>query len=200
MAAAAGEIGMRRATHRLKGLGIAALVALRATVPACAAINTPAEQANKKMVLAFYAALNEADATHSMQKRIRGIAETYLRPDYIQHSEAFANAPGPGTAREKLIRIFQTMPAMPDSISPPTTVAVMAEADRVILVTARDMPDPATGAPKKSFTWNMFRVENGKLAEHWDCSPNMGGPPPGAGGPSSVSPGRPQPGADAARK
>ena len=191
---------MRRVTHRPRWLGIAALGALLATGPAALASNTPAEQANKKLVLAFYAALNEADATHSMQKRIRGIAETYLSPDYIQHAEAFANAPGPGTPRDKLIRLFQTMPAMPASLSPPTTVAVMAEADRVILVTARDMPDPATGAPKKTLTWNMFRVENGKLAEHWDCSPNMSGPSPGAVAPTSVSPGRPQPGADAARK
>jgi predicted SnoaL-like aldol condensation-catalyzing enzyme len=189
---------MRRVTHRLKGLGVAALGALLVTGPAAAASNTPAEQANKKMVLAFYAALNEADATHSMQKRIRGIAETYLSPDYIQHAEAFANAAGPGTPRDKLIRLFQTMPPMPASISPPTTVAVMAEADRVILVTARDMPDPATGATKTSLTWNMFRVANGKLAEHWDCSPNMGGPPPPAGGTSSAGAVRPQP--DAARK
>ncbi len=174
---------MRRVTHLLSGLGIAAVAALLAAGPAAAAINTPAEQANKKLVLAFYAALNEADATHSMHERIRGIAETYLSPDYIQHAEAFANAPGPGTPRDKLIRLFQTMPAMPPSISPPTTVAVMAEADRVILVTARDMTNPATGAAKTSFTWNMFRVENGKLAEHWDCSPNMGGAPPGADAP-----------------
>ena len=191
---------MRRSTDVLKGLGIAALWALLATAPAAAAMNTPAEQANKKMVLAFYAALNEADATHSMHARIRGIAETYLSPDYIQHAEVFAKLPGPGTARDKLIRLFQTMPAMPASISPPTTVAVMAEADRVILVTARDMTDPATGVAKTSLTWNMFRVENGKLAEHWDCSPERGGPPPRAGGPLSVSSGQPTPGAVAPRK
>jgi predicted SnoaL-like aldol condensation-catalyzing enzyme len=44
----------------------------------------------------------------------------------------------------------------------------MAEGDRVIQVTSRERRDPATGATKPSYIWNMFRVENGMLAEHWD--------------------------------
>ena len=191
---------MRPSTHQLKGLGIAVAAVLLAMSPAGAASYTPSEAVNKKTVLNFYAALNAADATHSMHERIQGIAETYLSPDYIQHGEAFANLPGPGTPRDKLIHFFQALPPLPASISPPTTVAVMAEADRVILVTARDMPDPATGVTKSSLTWNMFRVIDGKLAEHWDCSPNMGGPPPEPHGPSPENHARVQPGTDPRQK
>jgi len=56
----------------------------------------------------------------------------------------------------------------------------MAEGDRVMLLTSRDQPDPVTGKVKPSYVFNMFRVKNGKLVEHWDVSPGMGGPPPGA--------------------
>jgi len=168
---------------RAVGLGFALAGILTAASPAAAA-NTPEEQANKKVVLDFYAALNAADATHSMKERIQGIAETYLSPDYAQHSEAFLRLPGPGTARDKLIRMFQnTPPAPPGALVMPKTLAIMAEGDLVMMLTSRDKPDPATGEVKGSFIFNMFRVKDGKLVEHWDVAPNAGGPPPGVGAP-----------------
>ena len=141
-----------------------------------AAANTPTEAANKETVLDFYAALNEADATNSMKERIAGIAEKYLSPEYKQHTLVL---PGPGTDREKLIRMFQSRPALPPAgapaMPPQRTDAVMAEGDRVMLLTSRDQRDPATGEMKPSYIFNMFRVKDGKLVEHWDVSPGMAG-------------------------
>ena len=92
--------------------------------------------------------------------------------------------PGPGTDREKLIRMFQSRPAAPAG-SPPTppqrTDAVMAEGDRVMLLTSREQRDPATGELKRTYVFNMFRVKDGKLVEHWDVMPPGVGPPPGRG-------------------
>jgi len=190
---------------RLCGLALALAGGLAIALPAAAA-NTPTEAANKKVVLDFYAALNEADATHSTKERIAGIAEKYLSPEYKQHT---IDLPGPGTDREKLIKMFQSMPAPPPggasapAMSPQRTDAVMAEGDRVMLLTSRDQRDPATGATKPSYIFNMFRVKDGKLVEHWDVAPGRapsasggpggaGGPPGGPGGPGGPgAPGAP---------
>ena len=64
---------------------------------------------------------------------------------------------------------------------PQRTDAVMAEGDRVMLLTSRDQRDPATGEMKPSYIFNMFRVKDGKLVEHWDVSPGMAGPLPRVG-------------------
>jgi predicted SnoaL-like aldol condensation-catalyzing enzyme len=164
----------------LSGVGLVLAAGLAMASPALAK-NTPTEAANKRTVLGFYAALNEADATHSTKDRIQGIAEKYLSPEYKQHTLLI---PGPGTDRDKLIKMFQSGGmGPPGGAAPPPqrTDAVMAEGDRVMLLTSRDMPDPATGGVKPSYIFNMFRVKNGKLVEHWDVS--AGAPPGAAGGP-----------------
>ena len=153
--------------------------------------NTPTEAANKKVVLDFYAALNEADASNTMQEQIPAIAEMYLSPQYQQHTLVL---PGTGTDREKLIRMFQSRPARPAGAAAmprQRTDAVMAEKDMVMLLTSRDLRDPVSGDLKPSYVFNMFRVKDGKLVEHWDVSPAMAMPPPGAspGGSAGEPPG-----------
>ena len=165
------------------GLVLAAGLTIASTA---AAENTPTEAANKKIVLGFYAALNEADATNSVSQRIAAI-EKYVSPEYKQHTLML---PGPGTDREKLIRMFQSRPAGPPpgaaATSPQRTDAVMAEGDRVMLLTSREQRDAATGALKPTYVFNMFRVKDGKLVEHWDVMPAGVGPPPGGpGGPGA---------------
>jgi predicted SnoaL-like aldol condensation-catalyzing enzyme len=176
---------------RLSGLALV-LAAGLAMASVAAAANTPTEAANKKLVLDFYAALNEADATNSMKERIPGIAEKYLSPQYKQHTLLL---PGPGTDREKLIKMFQDRPALPPAgataIPRQRTDAVMAEGDRVMLLTSRDQRDPLTGEMKPSYIFNMFRVQDGKLVEHWDVSPGMGPPPGAPGGPVAPGPSAP---------
>lgn len=163
---------MRQIRHIRKVVGWAVATLLSAASPAFAH-DVPGEAANKKVVLDFYQALNTADATGTTKERIQGIAEKFLSPDYVQHSEAFANLPGPGTARDKLIRMFQNMPPMKASPAP-KTLAVMAEGDLVMMLTARVAPDPATGGTKSIYIFNMFRVRNNRLVEHWDVGPPSG--------------------------
>ena len=164
---------------RLSGVGLILALAMAMALPAAAG-NTPTEAANKKVVLDFYAALNEAGATHTMKERIPAIAEKFLSPEYQQHTLFL---PGPGTDRERVIRMFQNRPpGPPPGAAAPSvqrTDAIMAEGDRVMLLTSRDQRDPATGELKPSYVFNMFRVKDGKLVEHWDVSPGMTPPPPG---------------------
>jgi predicted SnoaL-like aldol condensation-catalyzing enzyme len=165
-----------------------ALFALVAMLGGLLAAGTPAvahmtatETGNQKVVLDFYAALNAADAAGEMKQRIQSIAETYLDPDYVQHSAMFGGLPGAGSARDKLVRMFQNRPPMPP-LGAPTTVAVMAQGDRVMLLTSREMPDPTTGQANQVYIFNMFRLKNGRLVEHWDITPA----PPGPGGPAMM--------------
>jgi predicted SnoaL-like aldol condensation-catalyzing enzyme len=170
---------MRYSSNMLRVCSVGLVLAAGwVTASVAVAANTPTEAANKKIVLAFYAALNEADASHSMSQRIQGIVEKYLSPDYKQHTLLL---PGPGTDREKLVRMFQSRPAAPTpaaTAAPQRTDAVMAEGDRVMLLTSREQPNPATGEMKPTYVFNMFRVKNGKLAEHWDVMPGAMPPPP----------------------
>jgi predicted SnoaL-like aldol condensation-catalyzing enzyme len=174
---------MRPSTHiqKLAGACLALATLLISSSPALAH-DTAIEAANKRVVTGFYEALNSADATGTIKQRIKGIAEKFIAPNYIQHSEMFAGLPGPGNAREKLVRMFEGRPAM--KLPPAKTLAVMAEGDLVMMLTARDIPDPATGAMKPAYIFNMFRVQKGRLVEHWDSPMPMPMAPPSAGIPA----------------
>jgi predicted SnoaL-like aldol condensation-catalyzing enzyme len=53
-------------------------------------------------------------------------------------------------------------------------VAIVAEGDYVILSFVKELPDP--NDPSKKYTttaFDMFRIENGKIAEHWDTAEMM---------------------------
>lgn len=130
-----------------------------------AGTNTPQEQANMKLVADFYIAL-EQDYQHG-NKKVRIIAEQYLRPDYIQHMEA-AQAYGPG--REGYIRMFEQMPSAPPpagGVAPPPlkVLTLMAQGDLVVRINSRPGKEPNQDP---IYIFNLFRVQDGKLAEHWD--------------------------------
>jgi predicted SnoaL-like aldol condensation-catalyzing enzyme len=178
-------------------VGAAALAATMSIGSAQAATYTSQEQANMKLVSDFYAALDRGDAAGDIKQRIRSIAEQYLRPDYIQHMEAQQSY---GTGREGFIKMFEQMsarPGAPGAMGPPPpakVIALVASGDLVIRISSRSMPGAADSS---TFIFNMFRVQEGKLAEHWDgysgtaMMPGKGGPgsppgiPPGAMPPST---------------
>jgi predicted SnoaL-like aldol condensation-catalyzing enzyme len=157
----------------IKGARVIAGVVLAASLGTAAyAHDTAQEAANKKLVLDFYAQLEKPD----MSQRAKEIAERYIAPGYIQHQEGATNG------REAFARNTAGDPSAPPrpAMGPAKLLAIMAEGDKVIQVTSRDIPDPATGAVKPVLIWNMFRIENGQLAEHWDALPGGFRPPPGA--------------------
>jgi predicted SnoaL-like aldol condensation-catalyzing enzyme len=159
--------------------GMAVLALFTATNHAAqAAQYTAEEKANIQLVRDFYNALDAADAKGNTKEAIVGIAEKYIAPDYKQH------AMGGQSGRANLVKMFQNLPAgmggpppggasgnKPPMMEPAKLVTIMAEGDKVIQITSRG----------PMMIWNMFRVEKGQLAEHWDAG--MGGGPPPAGGP-----------------
>ncbi|MEM6930437.1 MAG: nuclear transport factor 2 family protein [Myxococcota bacterium] len=90
-------------------------------------------------------------------------AAEFLAEDYIQHNPFVPTGAAP---------VLEVLPALQESGLTATTHRVIAEGDLVVLHTTYGNAD-FFGAPTL-VAFDMFRVEDGKLAEHWD---NLQAPP-----------------------
>ncbi|MBL8696790.1 MAG: nuclear transport factor 2 family protein [Alphaproteobacteria bacterium] len=117
----------------------------------------PRLAANKRLVYDFWREVFEA--AHM------DLAEKYMLASYIQHNP---NVPDGRAAFVSFFsKIRQPKPIEPRVAAP--LVAILADGDLVTLVFARELPEPSDATKKYTTTWfDMFRIENGKIAEHWD--------------------------------
>jgi len=119
----------------------------------------PKLAANKKLVYDFWREVFEG----GHMERV----DTYMAESYIQHN------PMVPTGRAAFVDFFAKR-AKPQPIEPrikAPLVAMLAEGDLVMLSFVREYPDPADASKKYTTTWfDMFRIENGKIAEHWDSA------------------------------
>lgn len=122
----------------------------------------PHVAANKRLVYDFWREVFEGGHME--------LAEKYLAESYIQHN------PNVPTGRTAFIEFFSKF-AKPKPIEPRVKaplVAIVAEGDLVILSFVQEAPDPKDATKKYTTTWfDMFRIENGKIAEHWDAAPKQ---------------------------
>ncbi len=115
--------------------------------------DVPELAANKRLVYDLWRTLINARDTAA--------AEQYLAEGYIQHN------PNADTGRAGVLAFFSSLgPAqpVPERVQTPL-VAIVAERDYVALVQvdAQQQPRPYTT------TWfDLFRIEDGLVAEHWD--------------------------------
>ncbi len=122
----------------------------------------PKLAANKKLVFDFWREVFEAGHMD--------LADRYMAESYIQHN------PNVPTGRAAFVAFF-TQYVKPKAIQPRIVaplVTIVAEGDTVILSFVRETRDPKDGGKSATTTWfDMFRIENGKIAEHWDCAPKQ---------------------------
>jgi predicted SnoaL-like aldol condensation-catalyzing enzyme len=117
----------------------------------------PRLAANKRLVYDFWREVFEA----AQMER----AEVYMAETYIQHNPNVAT--GRAAFVEFFSRIKKPRPIEPRVAAP--LVSITAEGDLVVLAFARENTDPKDAGKKYTTTWfDMFRIENGKIAEHWD--------------------------------
>jgi predicted SnoaL-like aldol condensation-catalyzing enzyme len=122
----------------------------------------PMLAANKKLVSDFWREVFEAGHME--------LAERYMAESYIQHN------PNVPTGRAAFVAFFtqfvKAKPIQPRIVAP--LVSIVAERDLVILSFVRTQPDPKDPARQTTTTWfDMFRIADGKIAEHWDCAPKQ---------------------------
>lgn len=134
-----------------------------APAPAQAALlasSDPALAANKRLVYDFWREVFESGQVSAVDK--------YVAESYIQHNP---NVPNGRAALVGFIsRRHPTPLPVEDRVKAPL-VSIVAERDLVILSFVREYPDPKDAAQKYTTTWfDMFRIENGKIAEHWDSA------------------------------
>jgi predicted SnoaL-like aldol condensation-catalyzing enzyme len=129
---------------------------------------TAQEQANLKVVLDWWREVLQAGHVE--------LAEKYQTEDYIQHN------PGINTGRAEFVKVFSRR--APRDIKPvldPAPVIQFAKGPYVVLVWEREGKDPKDGSAYKFNFFDIVRVENGKIAEHWD---SVFKNPPAAGQPA----------------
>ncbi len=118
--------------------------------------------ANKKLVYDFWREVFEGGHME--------LAPQYMTETYIQHN------PNVPTGRQAFIDFFSQF-KKPQTIAERITmplVSIVAEGDLVILTFVSENPDPKDATKKYTTTWfDMFRIENGKIAEHWDAMPKQ---------------------------
>jgi predicted SnoaL-like aldol condensation-catalyzing enzyme len=120
----------------------------------------PKLAANKKLVFDMWRAIIQGGHVE--------MAPQFFTEGYIQHN------PNVATGRDALVAyIKKTRPVRPieDKITFPV-ISILAEGDLVMLATVSYSPDPENPGKKYAGThFDLFRIENGKIAEHWDSVP-----------------------------
>jgi predicted SnoaL-like aldol condensation-catalyzing enzyme len=162
----------------LKSVLLSGMLAIHSIAARADSINPPTkpqvapmsamEAANLDRVLTWWRKVIQARHTE--------LAAEYQAEDYIQHN------PNIPTGRAAFVKFFSShgspIDPIPDKLSPAPVVSG-AKGDFVWLVFEHEAKDPRD--PSRTYRFNSFdllRIENGKIQEHWDSAKKMPGSPP----------------------
>ena len=130
-------------------------VTLHADQQALLKSSDPQLAANKKLVFDFWREV--------FQARNMDLVPKYMAENYMQHNPTVA------TGRQPFMDFFGRLERQPVKPTIDNLVTIMAERDLVVLAFRRELPDPKNPGQRYTTTWfDMLRIENGKIAEHWD--------------------------------
>lgn len=119
------------------------------------ASDDPQLAANKQVVYDFW--------RYALIGRNMEMAQQFMHEDYIQHN------PNIPTGRAPFVAFFGSMEQQPVPDDIPGLVSLTAEGDLVTLSFVRECNDPRNEGETYTTTWfDMFRVTDGVITEHWD--------------------------------
>jgi predicted SnoaL-like aldol condensation-catalyzing enzyme len=108
---------------------------------------------------------NKQRAREVIEKIVNGgdvdLADEYYREDYIQHN------PDVGQGREALKKVIRAMHSLVESMHVEIKL-INAEDDMVWLLLEWSGGSLPEGIPRIQQTAEIFRMEDGMMAEHWD--------------------------------
>ncbi|WP_434989559.1 nuclear transport factor 2 family protein [Xanthomonas melonis] len=113
---------------------------------------------NKRIVYDFWRKVFEAGHVE--------LTPLYMHRDYIQHNPTIPNG---RDAFISFLRGFRPNPTPIKSRVDGPLVAITADGDLVTLVWVMTLPNPNKPGETYTTTWfDMFRVVEGRIKEHWD--------------------------------
>lgn len=154
-----GRCGARRRWQR--GFATALSLAAALTISQTALAGTPAADANVKLVKSFLVDVRAATFQHHDPKEIRAVSERYIGADYVQHSAGME--PGRDGYIDSMVKLAQGPGPGGAAMPPIEDLYWIADGDKVVWVSRIQLP----GQDKPEFMFNMMRVQNGKIVEHW---------------------------------
>jgi steroid delta-isomerase-like uncharacterized protein len=120
---------------------------------------------NKKLIETLYVSV--------FQEHDFGKLDNIMRDDYIQHNEDTPQ--GKAGFRQFFEEMFRAMPDFRYTMK-----KIVAEGDTVMMYSTTTathsgewLGNPATGNKLNFDVVDIFRVENGKIAEHWDVADTL---------------------------
>jgi predicted SnoaL-like aldol condensation-catalyzing enzyme len=124
---------------------------------------TSTEKKNEKLVTDFWREV--------LQAQNPAAAAKFYAPDVIQHNP---NVPtGLQGFQQFFGRIWKNPKAVPPTLDPEPAV-VMAKGNMVLLVWKHAHADPSDAAASyDTFSFDLFRIDDGKIVEHWDSALKM---------------------------
>jgi len=137
----------------------------------------PSLAANKRLVFDMWRSIVNAGRVE--------LADDMLQEGYIQHSPVLP------TGRTAFKTIFSAVERreIPKLVEPPL-VTIIAEGDLVVMALSEAFPEPGGKGRYTTTHFNLFRIEDGRLAEHWhsvQAAPGPNLPPAAEGGPQPVT-------------
>ena len=117
----------------------------------------PKIAANKKLVYDFWREVLEA--------RHLDLADKYMRQDYMKHNPNAET--GIAGFKAYFSRLGGPLPIEPKIKR--EVISIVAQGDLVVLSFVQDNKD-SKGQPYKTTWFDMFRIQDGKIAEHWDSA------------------------------